>query len=74
MKKESSPKLDHKLIIVDEQGHSWLLVGDLEGSRFGKSTEDVLPSYLSVGWRVVKMTAFNDSKRMAVLIEKEVVI
>jgi len=51
--------VEHKLMIVEDSGHSRPLVGDLEENRFGKAPEDLMPSHLSIGWRVVNMTSMG---------------
>lgn len=62
---------EQKLVIVDSSGHSRPLVGELEENRFGKSTEDLLPSYLNMGWQVVSMESFKDTGSILVLLHRE---
>ncbi len=63
-------KVQQKILIVEENGNSELLTGDLGDNRYGSSKEGVLPPYLSLGWKVIKMTPFSSSTKIAVLIEK----
>ena len=70
MKTNNNP-LEQRLVIVNEDGHSRQLVGELEENRFGKMTDDILPAYLSMGWHVVTMTPFHHSASVLVLLQRE---
>lgn len=63
-------KIQQKIFIVEENGDSKLMTGDLGDNRYGSSKEGVLPPYLSLGWKVIRMTPFSQSTKIAVLIEK----
>ena len=63
--------VDQKLMIVDDSGHTQPLSGDVQEARLGVASEDLLPSHLSIGWRVKQMSPFGTGK-VLVLIEKEV--
>jgi len=73
MKNENAPPnpVEQKLIIVKDDGHSFLLVGELETKRPGQPSEDILPSYLNMGWAIVNMTPFSSSGAMMVLLQKQ---
>lgn len=62
---------EQKLMIVESNGHSRPLTGDLEENRFGKATEDLLPSHLNIGWRVKNMCPFDETGCVLVLLERE---
>lgn len=57
-------------MIVEGNGHSYPLTGDVQEKRYGDASEDLLPGHLAMGWRVMNMTSFGDSK-VLVLIEKD---
>jgi len=59
--------VEQKLMIVEDNGHSRPLVGDLEENRFGKAPEDLMPSHLSIGWRVVNMTSMGTGSVLVLL-------
>ncbi|MBF0198039.1 MAG: hypothetical protein HQL32_10020 [Planctomycetes bacterium] len=63
--------IEQRLVIVEENGHSRQLTGELEENRFGKMTDDILPAYLNMGWQVVKMTPFYHSSSVLVLLQRE---
>jgi hypothetical protein len=63
--------VEQKLMIVEENGHSRPLSGDLEENRFGKAPEDLMPSHLSIGWRVINMTSMGSGTSVLVLLERE---
>ena len=62
--------IEQKILIINDEGHSFSLIGDLQEKRYGRESNDSLPSHLSMGWKVRRMTAFGTGK-VAVLIEKE---
>lgn len=62
--------IDQKLLVVESNGHSHILVGDIEEEKPGKIKVDLLPSYMSMGWQVKNMTSFNNSDKILVLLEK----
>lgn len=60
---------ENKLMIVESNGHSHPLVGDIQEKRF-LGAEDLLPSHISMGWMVKQMTPFGNGS-ILVLLEKE---
>jgi|SaaInlStandDraft_1057018.scaffolds.fasta_scaffold14453_3 hypothetical protein len=62
--------VEQKLMIVDESGHSRPLAGDLEENRFGKAPEDLMPSHLNIGWKVVSMSPMGSGTSVLVLLER----
>ena len=65
----ASASFEQKILIIDDEGHSFSLIGDLQEKRYGRESNDSLPSHLSMGWKVLQMSSFGTGK-MAVLIEK----
>lgn len=66
------PSIEHKLVIVDDKGCSRLLEGEPEAKRSPHPIENILPSYLGMGWRVANMTSFSGSGAVLVLLHREV--
>lgn len=66
--------LEQKILLVDDEGHSSLLVGDTEFKRSGKSGEDCLPALINLGWQVVSLSPFSTSGKQLVLIQRQVTI
>lgn len=62
--------IEQKLVIVRSDGHSNVLVGELEENRTGILPTDILPSYLNMGWEVISMTPFSNNDSIMVLIQK----
>lgn len=62
--------VEQKLMIVEENGHSRPLTGDLEENRFGVAPEDLMPSHLNIGWKVVNMTPMGSGASVLVLLER----
>ena len=56
-------------MIVQSDGHSHPLVGDIQEKQF-LGSEDLLPSHISMGWMVREMTPFGEGS-ILVLLEKE---
>lgn len=64
--------IEQKMIIVHTDGSSTLLQGDADRRPLNRGdNEDVLPSYISLGWKVMNATAFNESSNILVLIQRE---
>jgi hypothetical protein len=62
--------IEQKIVLLDDQGHSFAVIGDIQEKRYGRDSDDLLATHLSMGWKVRQMTAFGTS-RIAVLLEKE---
>lgn len=62
-------KKEHKLMIVQSNGHSLPLTGDIQEKRF-LGADDLLPSHISMGWMVKDMSPFGDGS-ILVLLEKD---
>ena len=69
---ENEKILEQKMIIVNSDGSSRLLSGDVDSRLLKRDTnEDILPSYISLGWKVVNTTAFNKCSDILVIIQRE---
>ncbi len=69
---EQKIKVEQKLIIVDDDGHSIFLAGDSDKVKGGLAQEDRLPALLSKGWRIVQLVPYSGSGRIMALLQKEV--
>lgn len=65
------PAVEQKMVVVKDDGHSFLLAGDLETKRGCQSTTDILAPLLNIGWRVAEMTPFSGSGSILVLLQRE---
>jgi hypothetical protein len=64
--------IEQKMIIVHSDGSSTLLKGDADNRPLNRGgNEDVLPSYISLGWKAVNATPFNESASILVTIQRE---
>jgi hypothetical protein len=70
MIKQLEKNIEQKLMIVEADGHSKPLIGDVQEKRYGDASGDLLPGHLAMGWKVVNMTTFGEGQ-VLVLIEKE---
>ena len=70
MIKAIEKSIEQKLMIVEGDGHSFPLIGDVQEKRYGDASGDLLPGHLAMGWKVANMSTFGDGK-VLVLIEKE---
>lgn len=64
-------QIEQKILILHADGHSESVLGDAELKKSVAPQQDCLPSYLSIGWRVIQMTAFPTTDAIAVLIQRE---
>ena len=71
MMKPDKTNLEQRLLIVGSDGSSRLLKGDTDNRPMSKGSEDMLPSYLSLGWRVINTTSFNTTGEILILIQRE---
>lgn len=72
MLKKDQENVEQRLIIVDADGSSKLLQGDSDIRPINKDNqEDILPSYISLGWKVLNATPFHESSKILVLIQRE---
>lgn len=64
--------IEQKMIIVHADGSSTLLKGDADRRPLNKgNNEDILPAYISLGWKVMNATPFHESSNILVLIQRE---
>ena len=70
---KNEKNIEQKLLIVRDDGSSFLLRGDADNRPLNKGSDDeLLPSYISLGWKVINATAFNESGSILVLIQREI--
>jgi hypothetical protein len=64
-------QVQQKVLIIEDNGNSYLLTGDLGDNRYGHSKDGVVAPLLNLGWKVVKMTPFSGTNKIAMLLEKQ---
>lgn len=71
MIKNDSVNHEQRLLIINADGSSRLLNGDADERPLNSGNEDMLPSYLSMGWKVLNATPFHDCSDVLILIQRE---